>query len=337
VTLALPAVLLQKFLYQILWGQQRFRTANGILVAQAAFDLALLVILVVGLRKGLVGAIVPLAVRPFTSTALCIWALRQPARVYLPRLRSGLLRRSLHYGVRAQLGGLVQFVNYRLDMLLVNALLGSAPAGVYSAAVAVSALIWLLPDAIGRVVFPRTAVSGQQTANRFTPLVCRQTLLISVVSAAVLALLARFLIPAFYGSRFADAVVPFLVLLPGVIMSALTRVLGPDLMGRGKPQYNSYAAAIAAVATIILDITLIPRMGVIGAALASTIAYGIAALALLIWFLRFSGAGVSQVLLPRWADWRELRLRRRQRRAGPASGPCAGEADCARMQRERDP
>jgi O-antigen/teichoic acid export membrane protein len=310
VTLGLPAVLLQKYLYQILWGQQRFRTAIGILVSQAAFDLLLLAILVVGFRLGVLGAIVPLAVRPFTSAALCIWALRQPPRAYLPRMRREAFWPALHYGVRAQIGGLVQFINYRFDLLLVNALLSPAHAGLYSVSVAVSEILWLLPNAIGRVLFPRTAGSDPETANRFTPLVCRQTVLASVVSAIVLAALARFLIPAFYGAEFAESIGPFLVLLPGVVMIALTRIIGNDLMGRGKPQHNSYAAAIAAVVTIVLDIVLIPRMGIIGAALASTIAYGVAALAMLRWFLQFSGATLSEVILPRYGDWRGLRLRR---------------------------
>ncbi|KPJ64853.1 hypothetical protein AMK68_00380 [candidate division KD3-62 bacterium DG_56] len=310
VTLALPAVLFQKYLYQILWGQQRFRTAIAILVAQSVFDLTLLAILVVGFRLGVVGAVIPLAVRPFTNGVLCARALRQPIRTYLPRLRGEVFRRALHYGVRAQAGGLVQFVNYRLDLLLVSALLSPARAGIYSVSVAVSELLWLLPNAMGRVLFPRTAGSDPEVANRFTPLVCRMTVLLSCVSAVVLAAVARFLIPAFYGARFADAVLPLLVLLPGAVMFSLTRVIGPDLMGRGKPQYNSYAAALAAVVTVVLDVVLIPRMGITGAALASTVAYGLGAVATLLWFLRFSGVRMGEVILPRYGDLRSVRLRR---------------------------
>ena len=313
VTLALPAVLLQKYLYQILWGQQRFRAAVIILVAQSAFDVTLLAILVAGFRLGVLGAIIPLAVRPFTNTALCALALRQPVRAYLPRLRRELFRRALHYGVRAQAGSLVQFINYRFDLLLVNALLSPAQAGLYSVSVAVAELLWLLPNAIGRVLFPRTASSDPEAAIRFTSLVCRQTVLISLLSAIMLSAVARILIPAFYGARFAGAVTPFLVLLPGVIMLAVSRVVGNYLMGRGKPQYNSYAAGLAAVVTLVLDIVLIPRIGIIGAAFASSVAYGVAALAMLMWFMRFSGASIGEVLLPRYEDLRSLRRRRAAR------------------------
>lgn len=50
-------------------------------------------------------------------------------------------------------------------------------------------------------------------------------------------------------------------------------MLTSDISGRGYPQYNSIAAGLALVATVALDIVLIPSMGIIGAALASTISY----------------------------------------------------------------
>jgi Na+-driven multidrug efflux pump len=98
-----------------------------------------------------------------------------------------------------------------------------------------------------------------------------------------------------------------------VVMLAVGRVIGNDLMGRGKPQYLSYAAAIAAVVTVGLDIALIPQWRIVGAAIASTIGYGVAAAALLWWFVRLTGAGAAEVIIPRYGDLRRYRLRERLR------------------------
>jgi Na+-driven multidrug efflux pump len=51
------------------------------------------------------------------------------------------------------------------------------------------------------------------------------------------------------------------------------KVLANEIAGRGYPKYNSINAGLALVLTIVFDLILIPRYAVLGAALASTIAY----------------------------------------------------------------
>lgn len=46
-----------------------------------------------------------------------------------------------------------------------------------------------------------------------------------------------------------------------------------DIAGRGYPHYNSIVAGFALVITVALDLLLIPKIGIVGAALASTAAY----------------------------------------------------------------
>jgi Na+-driven multidrug efflux pump len=64
-----------------------------------------------------------------------------------------------------------------------------------------------------------------------------------------------------------------LVLLPGVILLGSAKVLTNEMVGRGYPQYNSINAGIAFILTVMFDLILIPRLGVLGAALASSISY----------------------------------------------------------------
>lgn len=66
---------------------------------------------------------------------------------------------------------------------------------------------------------------------------------------------------------------PMLALLPGVVLLGGAKVLTNEITGRGYPHYNSINAGLALVLTVVLDLVLIPRYGVLGAALASSIAY----------------------------------------------------------------
>jgi len=64
-----------------------------------------------------------------------------------------------------------------------------------------------------------------------------------------------------------------MVLLPGVVLLGSAKILTNDIAGRGYPHYNSITAGLSLVVTIILNFILIPMMGVVGAALASTLSY----------------------------------------------------------------
>jgi Na+-driven multidrug efflux pump len=50
-------------------------------------------------------------------------------------------------------------------------------------------------------------------------------------------------------------------------------VLTNEIAGRGYPQYNSINSGLGLVLTVILDLLLIPGYGVLGAAIASSVAY----------------------------------------------------------------
>src|SRR5205814_185778 len=68
-----------------------------------------------------------------------------------------LLRVMLLYGLRVYAVGLVAFVLIRLDLLLVNAILGNAQAGRYSLAGTIAEALTLLPSIIGVNMLPRLA------------------------------------------------------------------------------------------------------------------------------------------------------------------------------------
>ena len=158
-------------------------------------------------------------------------------------------------------------------MFIVNYFLGPAGAGLYSVSVRLAELLWYLPNAVGFAIFPKVAATGADKMNAFTPRVFRMTLGLTVLGALGLALLGKPIIQLVYSSVFESAYVPMLVLLPGVVLLGGAKVLTNEMAGRGYPLYNSVNTSLTLMVTVLLDWVLIPRFGIIGAALASTIAY----------------------------------------------------------------
>ncbi len=271
--LGLPAGLLGGYFSTILQGLQHIVTVNLVNLAKAALTLVLTLLLVIGFQLSIIGALVA-SLGAGAATVMVTGALlRREGATFTPLWDLSVMRPTFSFGLRGHIGNLFQFFNYRLDVFIVNYFLGPASVGIYIVSVMVTELLWYLPNAVGFVIFPKSAATSPEAMNAFTPRVFRITLGLTALGALGLAALAKPLIQVIYSSAFVGAYVPMLVLLPGVVLLGGAKVLTNEIAGRGYPHYNSVNAGLAIVLTVVLDLVLIPRHGIVGAALASTIAY----------------------------------------------------------------
>jgi len=180
---------------------------------------------------------------------------------------------ALSLGIRGQLGNVATFFNYRLDVFVVNYYLNTTEVGLYALGVMVSEALWQVPNAAALALVPRTVRSLDETGVEFTCLVCRQVFSVACVTALIIAALSGWLIPLVFGERFAASVPVIWWILPGTVALAVSKVMCADLLARGVPEYATMFAFVSLVVTVVLDLLLIPRMGIQGAALASSAAY----------------------------------------------------------------
>jgi O-antigen/teichoic acid export membrane protein len=232
---------------------------------------------------------------------LALWFNRDGLRFKLTEVKA-LLRAALSYGIKSYLANLMTFFNYRLDSFLVNYFLGQGSVGQYTTGVSVAELLWYVPNAVSNALFPKASTLDDATANRVTAQICRLLILLLIPLALLFSLGGSWLIPWFYGEAYRPSVAPFLWLMPGIVGIALNKVLSANLSGRGKPQYAAYTSAATIGVTVALDIILIPRLNITGAAIASTVAYLISAGLSVFWFCRDAAMGWTQVLAPRSSD-----------------------------------
>jgi O-antigen/teichoic acid export membrane protein len=158
-------------------------------------------------------------------------------------------------------------------MFIMNYFLGPRDVGIYSISVGLGELLWHFPNAVSFVIFPKAASTRPEVLNIFTPRVFRITLGLTALGAGGLVLFGKPIISFIYSSTFLPAYVPMLALLPGVVLLGGAKVLTNEIAGRGYPHYNSVNAGLALILTVVLDFMFIPRYGVFGAALASSISY----------------------------------------------------------------
>ena len=165
---------------------------------------------------------------------------------------------------------------------------------------------------------------GRRT--RTTAVALRHHAILAGASILAIAVLGPVLIVVGFGSEFRPAVLPMLILLPGLWFLGTGIVVGADLGGRERPGTSSLLSGITVGATVVLDLVLIPPFGVAGAALASTLAYTCFGVASAVVLSRIIHVPLRELLVPRRADLARYpaalgMLARRLRRPSPRPSP----------------
>jgi O-antigen/teichoic acid export membrane protein len=302
--LFLPLNLFTHFSSAIVLGLSKIGQYNLVNISRVISNLILQGI-AFELGAGISGAVWSWIIANFLSSLLVIWLLRRDIHLTY-RWRVQLIRTSFSYGIKAYLANLLTFFNYRLDTFLVNMFSGLASVGWYSISVSTAELIWYVPNSISEPLFLKSAADKSQTISKKTAQICRQTLIVILPITVLFALGGSFLIPWLYGSAFQEAVVPFILLLPGIVGITTSKILFANLSGSGKPQYATFTAAITICFTVILDIVLIPWLDIIGAAIASSTAYLLGSILSLHWFSRETHIPWSKVVIPDTHDFKYI-------------------------------
>ena len=299
--ITLPLTALVGAISSLLVGLQEIARSNYLRLFQTGVQFGLFLVLLVILRLGVTGAIVAQGLSVAAASLLGFVFLKRCGMLSRWRLSRAWVKPLFAYGLKSWPGNMLQFFNYRLDIFILNLFASAVSVGQYSVAVGLAEMIWFLPTAVALILLPRTAADWDR-ATRFTPLVARNTLLVTALSAAGIALVSHPLIKLAYGHDFVPASTPLLILLPGVVCLGVGKVLASDLAGRGKPHYGAWSALIALVLTVGLDLLFIPRWASAGAALASTLSYALSAAILLYQYVRLSGNSVKSIVCIQRSD-----------------------------------
>lgn len=168
---------------------------------------------------------------------------------------------------------------YHIDLLLLNPISGSEQTGYYKGALIIVEFLWFAPIAVQTVMIQSASElwdSGQiSEINQLSSRLTRYVLLFTGLLSIGLASLVQDLVPLYLGSSFTPSVLPILILIPGALGFATARPIYSIGQAKGNYRPIIVATAGAAILNVFLNLILIPRHGMIGAATATSISYGI--------------------------------------------------------------
>jgi O-antigen/teichoic acid export membrane protein len=217
----------------------------------------------------------------------------------------GVLRNGWRFGVASWIASGLGLLSLRVDVFLVSALAGTAAVGVYSISVTLAELAWYVPNSIYTTLFPRVAADGHGSVE-MTSRVNRVLWPFTLVLSTGVAIVSGWLIPFFFGPAFSGATLPLWLLVPGITAYAAGIVPSAFAAGIGKPQIGAYASAVNLGVNVVANLILIPRFGIPGAAVASTLSYAFATSVLVTMYVRLAGVSLKTALVPSWDDIRSF-------------------------------
>lgn len=310
---SLPILLYITFMGALYRGLGKINYVNEINITRTGTLLIFVLLFCKVFKLNISGALAAWLISVLLSGALAfLLTTKNFAQPIWTVLRSYSLKFSLdqlYFGIKGYFANIFTFFSYRFDMFLVNYFLDSTQLGLYSISVLFAEILWLGPTAVGFVHFPKTAAisaESNELATKLTPRVARTTLFFTLVSATLFSLFTHLFIP-FFLPKYTHSLTVFLYLLPGIVIFSVDKVLSNDLLGRGKPIYSTISAGVMLGVNVVADLFLIPRYKIVGAGLASTIAYTVGTVLTIFFFKKETKVSIKSVLIIELADLKEAK------------------------------
>mgnify|MGYP006184997997 FL=1 len=275
----------------ILYGLRRYRDVLITDFGLGVFQVVVLVGLLAVGRLTTTSAVAAMAAGPALGAAVLMrgsgaFRCRTPGR--LTQHWRGLITD----GLSPMVGTVAMFFALRLDRLVLAIAVGSHSLGLFTVALAVPEALRVLPKAFGQVIADRgrSGIDSVDTARRH----CRLAVAGHCAVLAVAASLGWLLLPAVFGEGFSGARDVLVVVTLAEAMLSVHLMDQALLVGFGRPYGIGIPQVVGAVVTIALDLIMIPKWGMQGAAWACLFGYSALALTSTIWTnheLRRSGSG----------------------------------------------
>lgn len=178
------------------------------------------------------------------------------------------------YGWKTQLSAFLQFLNNRLSFYFLEYFKGIVSVGVFSIGVAFSEAVWTVSRSLSVVLY--ADVVNNENSNEAiekTKVSLRVSFLITSLFVIVMLLIPGQLYSMIFGKDFSQTKEIVLFLSPGILAIAVSNIIGYYFAGINKLRILNVKAIIGLVFTVISSFYIIPRWGIRGACVITSISY----------------------------------------------------------------
>lgn len=300
-----PPLLAKHYSEYIYASLHRFGWNAMVLISELALRLVLFAAFM-SWPGGIEGAVLAVVIASLGATALgwCNIIVNFGIPRMAPRLR--ILRPLFSYGWVNHFSVLLAHLNLRVDQFLIAAALPVRELGIYVTAVTLAELPIKIATALSKVLFAKVASSSGSEATQLTSATLRILMTLAWIIAAIVWLLREQLVVVVYGRGYKEAGQALVWLLPGAVLFNYVQILGSDLAGRGYPNASVLAGAVGLITGVVANLILIPRLGIAGAAISTSLGYVLNSVVVIFRYCRLTGESPWRLVFATRSDVRAI-------------------------------
>lgn len=214
---------------------------------------------------------------------------------------------SYGFGIRVFLSSIIIMLLIRVDIILIKKMLGFREVGIYSLSAHIVDMLQVASNIVGGYLF----VKLSDTEDDFAKWQVMKKIMMLFGAFLTVANLAfiifgKFLFRVLYGVDFVPAYSVYLWLIPASYGLSFGSFFNNYLNSKGFPPITILIPAISLGLNIGLNLLMIPRWGMVGAAIASSIAYLLWFFLIILYEQRKTKGAMLPVLIPSKQDWKDF-------------------------------
>jgi PST family polysaccharide transporter len=187
----------------------------------------------------------------------------------------------LKAGWPLMLSSIAVMIYMKIDQIMIGQMLGNDAVGIYSAAVRISEIWYFIATAVAASVLPAILEAKKnneaQYRERLQALFDLMTW-IAIMVALPVTFFAKPLVTMLFGAEYSEAGGVLAIHVWATVFVFLGVAGGNWFLAENQQLISLQRTALGAVVNVLLNILLIPTLGVVGAAWATLISYAIAAM-----------------------------------------------------------
>lgn len=216
------------------------------------------------------------------------------------------IRKLIAFGFFPMLAALLTTLNYRIDVIMLKnySNISSANIGVYSLGITLVDKLIIIPDTLKAVLASNLSKGkGADEVARLTRICFALSICITIVAIII----AKPLISFFYGKEYEGAYTIILISAAGILFIMFFKLIAQYNIVNKKQRRNFVILSVSIIINVFMNMLLIPKLGISGAALATGIGHAICGLIFIIDFHNQSGIPYKEIVFIQKRDISQFR------------------------------
>ncbi len=225
------------------------------------------------------------------------------------KVKTEIFKELCTFGVKSYIQNIIVFIHHRVDVFMIAFYLTSSDVAIYDISTLVGETLLFLPQSVAFIVMPYFVKFSKEDKVGKSLVVAKYSFYISLILSLILVIFGHYLIYVVYGQEYILSYNSLLLLLPGIVFSSFNGVLTPLFTAENKHHLTIKAGLLSLVLNLVLNKFMIPKFGVNGAAISTSISYSIFSASLIIIYKSLFKVKIADLFLFSKEEFQDIYLK----------------------------